>query len=67
MSRELGLKCASRKLVGLFPELITTQLRDFHMVSPQVVITLIVVLTMQSYKFYLNSFYCTEAENYVSA
>ena len=33
-----------------FLELITTQLR-FHMVSPQVV--LLIILTMQSYKFYL--------------
>ena len=36
-----------------FSELITTQLRDFHMVPPQVVFTLIIYLTMQSYKFYL--------------
>ena len=34
-----------------FSELITTQLRDFHMVSPQVVFTLLIFLTMQSYKF----------------
>ena len=33
-----------------FLELITTQLR-FHMVSPQLV--LLIILTMQSYKFYL--------------
>ena len=33
-------------------ELITTQLRDVHMVSPQVVFTLLIFLTMQSYKFY---------------
>ena len=37
-----------------FLELITTQLR-FHMVSPQLV--LLIILTMQSYKFYL-SFSC---------
>ena len=30
-----------------------TQLREFHMVSPQVVFTLLIFLTMQSYKFYL--------------
>ena len=36
-----------------FSELITTQLREFHMVSPQVVFTLLIFLTMQSYKFYL--------------
>ena len=30
------------------------QLRDFHMVSPQVVFTLLIFLTMQSYKFYLS-------------
>ena len=36
-----------------FSELITTQLRDFHMVSPQVVFSLPIFLTMQSYKFYL--------------
>ena len=32
-------------------ELITTQLREFHMVSPQVVFTLLIFLTMQSYKW----------------
>ena len=31
-----------------------TQLRDFHMVSPHVVFTLFIFLTMQSYKFYLS-------------
>ena len=36
----------------LFTELITTQLREFHTVSPQVVFTLLIFLTMQSYKFY---------------
>ena len=36
-----------------FSELITTQLRDFHMVSLPVVFTLLIFLTMQSYKFYL--------------
>ena len=39
-----------------FSELITTQLRDFHMVSPQVAFPLhvptCIYLTMQSYKFY---------------
>ena len=35
-----------------FLELITTQLR-FYMVSPQLV--LLIILTMQSYKFYLNT------------
>ena len=39
--------------IQLFSELITTQLRDFHMVSPQVVFTLLIFLTMQSYKFYV--------------
>ena len=38
-----------------FSELITTQLRDFHMVSPQVVSTLPIFLSMQSYKFYLKT------------
>ena len=37
-----------------FSELITTQLRDFHMVSPQVVFNLLIFLTMQSYKFYID-------------
>ena len=37
---------------------ITTQLRDFHMVPPQVVL-LNIFLTMQSYKFYLpKTFVC---------
>ena len=36
-------------------ELITTQLREFHMVSPQVVFTLLIFFTIQSYKFYLNN------------
>ena len=36
-----------------FSELITTQLRDFHMVSLQVVFTLLIFLTVQSYKVYL--------------
>ena len=35
-----------------FSELIITQLREFHMVSPQVVSTLLIFLTMQSYKVY---------------
>ena len=43
-----------------FSELTTTQLRDFHMVSPQVVFTLLIFLTMQSYKFYL----CVTLPNY---
>ena len=34
-----------------FSELITTQLRDFHMVSLQVVFTLLIFLTMQSYMY----------------
>ena len=38
-----------------FLELITTQLR-FHMVSPQIV--LLIILTMQSYKFYLSLLMC---------
>ena len=37
----------------VFSELIATQLREFHMMSPQVVVTLLIFLTMQSYKFYL--------------
>ena len=42
----------SYKTSSSFSELvITTQLRDFHMVSPQVVFTLLVFLTVQSYKF----------------
>ena len=52
-----------RKLIklGLYPqfflELITTQLR-FYMVSPQ--LSLLIIPTMQSYKFYLNwdSIFC---------
>ena len=44
----------SYKQVELYPqfflELITTQLR-FYMVSPQ--LSLLIILTMQSYKFYL--------------
>ena len=40
-----------------FSELMTTQLREFHMVSPQVVFTLLIFLTMQSYKFYLKTSY----------
>ena len=36
-----------------FLELITTQLR-FYMVSPQ--LSLLIILTMQSYKFYLSLF-----------
>ena len=39
----------TRVVPQFFLELITTQLR-FHMVSPQLV--LLIILTMQSYKFY---------------
>ena len=35
-----------------FSELITTQLREFHMVSPQVVFNLLIFLTVQCCKFY---------------
>ena len=42
-----------------FSELITTQLREFHMVSPQVVFTLLILLTMQSYKFHLHVATCS--------
>ena len=37
-----------------FSELITTQLREFHMVLPQVVFTLLILLTINSYKFYVS-------------
>ena len=40
-----------------FSEQITTQLRDFHMVSPQVIFILLMVLTMQSYEFYITCTY----------
>ena len=37
-----------------FSELLTIPLREFHMVSPQDIFTLLIFLTMQSYKFYLH-------------
>ena len=45
-----------------FLELITTQLR-FHMVSPQLV--LLIILTMQSYKFYLYIIPCIKEQSWL--